>query len=153
MTDLGSGLDYGERLVRRYRASGMTRKGFAEGAGISVSALDYYVRRERRAALPAGFPPNRILPVDVIAAGAGTPESGAPESGTPGNGPAGRGGIPCGGSAADARPGGIQPLIPSGGVVIRLAGGRVVEVERGFDAELLCEVLAALEARGAGERA
>jgi len=120
-------------LVLRYRASGLTRKGYAAQEGISVSALDYYVRREGRAALPAGFPPNRILPVDVIAAGAEAPVSGAARPG----------GVP---------PSGIQPVMPSG-VAVRLANGRSIEVERGFDAELLREVVAALEARGVGERA
>jgi transcriptional regulator with XRE-family HTH domain len=48
MSDSYSSLDYGEQLVRRYRASGLTRKEFAERSGISVSTLDYYVRRERK---------------------------------------------------------------------------------------------------------
>jgi transcriptional regulator with XRE-family HTH domain len=44
----GPYLDYGEQLVKRYRASGLTRKEFAERSGISVSTLAYYVRRERK---------------------------------------------------------------------------------------------------------
>lgn len=56
MKDSSSSLDYGERLVMRYRASGLVRKDFAERAGISVSTLEYYVRRERKASLPAAAP-------------------------------------------------------------------------------------------------
>jgi transcriptional regulator with XRE-family HTH domain len=48
MSDSYSSFDYGEQVVKRYRASGLTRKAFAEGSGISVSALAYYVRRERK---------------------------------------------------------------------------------------------------------
>ena len=102
MSDAFDSLDYGEQLVIRYRASGRTRKEFAEQAGISVSTLDYYVRRERRASMPADFTPNSILPVDLVASGE----------------------EPCGVDAAPAF---------AGGIAIRLANGRVVEVERGFD--------------------
>lgn len=113
MSDLFDSLDYGEQLVMRYRASGLTRREFAAQADISVSTLDYYARRERKALLPAAVAPNRILPVDLVA-----PE----ETDFQANAPA-----------------------PSAGISIRLANGRVVEVERGFDAELLVDVLAVLE--------
>lgn len=122
MSDAFSTLDYGEQLVIRYRASGLTRKEFAEQSGISVSTLAYYVRRERRASLPAGFTPNRIVPVDLVASDQMPFNQGA-------------------GSAF------------SSGVAIRLANGRTVELQRGFDAQLLGEVLAVLEAEGGGERA
>ena len=114
MSDAFSTLDYGEQLVMRYRASGMTRKEFAAQADIAVSTLDYYLRRERNASLPAEFPPNRILPVDFIA-----PE----ETGSQENAP-----------------------VTSAGIRIRLANGRAIEVEHGFDADLLLDVLAAIEA-------
>ncbi|MCC6263734.1 MAG: helix-turn-helix transcriptional regulator [Bryobacterales bacterium] len=67
MKDSNSSLDYGEQLVMRYRASGMTRKDFAARSGISVSTLDYYVRRERKASLPVAFAPSRLLPVALVA--------------------------------------------------------------------------------------
>jgi len=139
MTDSWSALDYGERLVLRYRASGLTRKGYAAQEGISVSALDYYVRRERGASLRAGLAVNRILPVELMAAETGASGSAADTL--------------SGGSATSALSGGIQPVMPSGGVAVRLVNDRFVEVRRGFDAELLREVVAALEARGVGERA
>jgi transcriptional regulator with XRE-family HTH domain len=66
MSDSFLSLDYGEQLVKRYRASGLTRKEFAERSGISVSTLAYYVRRERKAASPSRYQPNRIVPVDLI---------------------------------------------------------------------------------------
>ncbi|MCW5796849.1 MAG: hypothetical protein KIS97_21160 [Nitrospira sp.] len=44
-----------------------------------------------------------------------------------------------------------SPCLP-GGIAIRLANGRAVEVQRGFDAELLCDVLAVLEENRTGER-
>lgn len=113
MSDTYSLVDYGEQLVLRYRASGLTRKEFAEQADISVSTLDYYVRRERKAALPAALLPNRILPVDLI--------------------------------AADRQLSGTVATAQSAGIAIRLANGRAVEVGRGFDAELLLDLLAVLE--------
>lgn len=78
MNDAFSSLDYGEQLVLRYRASGLTRKAFAEQANISVSTLDYYVRRERKASLPVAVAPNRILPVEFVAAEEATPQASAP---------------------------------------------------------------------------
>lgn len=120
MSDVFDSLDYGEQLVMRYRASGMTRKEFAAQADISVSTLDYYVRRERRASLPAALPPNRILPVDLVAADTEAFPAAAPAEST--------------------------------GIRIGLANGRVVEVRRGFDAELLLELLVVLEARASQER-
>ena len=67
MRDSISTLDYGERLVMRYRASGLRRKEFAERVDISVSTLDYYVHRERKASQPAAVAPNRILPAEFVA--------------------------------------------------------------------------------------
>ncbi len=46
----------------------------------------------------------------------------------------------------------ITPF-PSGGIAIRLANGRTVEVERGFDQQLLVDVIAVLEDRAAGKNA
>jgi hypothetical protein len=66
MSDSLLPLDYGEQLVRRYWASGLTRKEFAEQADISVSKLDYYVRRERGTTSLPGFTPNRIVPMDLV---------------------------------------------------------------------------------------
>lgn len=113
MSDLFSSLDYGEQLLLRYRASGLTRKAFAEQADISVSTLDYYLRREGKASPSVAVAPNRILPVDLVAA-----EEAGPQESVP---------------------------VTSACIAIRLANGRVVEVERGFDAELLVDVLAVLE--------
>jgi transcriptional regulator with XRE-family HTH domain len=121
MTDSLCSLDYGEDLVIRFRASGLTRREFAERAGISVSTLDYYVRRERKASLPGALPVNRILPVDWI--------------------------------AAEAEVAGVSMMAPAGGISIWLSNSRRIEVRRGFDAELLREVLALLEADGGEERA
>ena len=114
MSDLFDSLDYGEQLMMRYRVSGLTRKDFAAQADISVSTLDYYVRRERNASRPAAFAPNRLLPVDLVA-----PEEAGPQENAP---------------------------VPSASIAIRLANGRAVEVERGFDAGLLLDLLAVLEA-------
>ena len=120
MSDSISSLDYGEQLVMRYRASGLTRKEFAEQSGVSVSTLAYYVRRERSASLPSDSRPNRILPVDLV----GSAEEFSRESG----------------------------LAFCGGIAIRLASGRAIEVQRGFDAELLRDVLAVLEGKRSEER-
>jgi transcriptional regulator with XRE-family HTH domain len=120
MRDAFSSLDYGEQLVMRYRASGLTRKEFAEQSGISVSTLAYYVQRERRVTSPSGYTPNRIVPVDLV---------------LPEEDPSRR----------------ESPYLP-GGIAIRLANGRAVEVQRGFDAQLLCDVLAVLEENRIGER-
>lgn len=105
----------------RFRASGLTRREFAAGEGISVSTLDYYVRRERKAPLPGALPVNRILPVDWI--------------------------------AAESEAAGASMMAPSGGISIWVSNSRRIEVRRGFDAQLLGEVLAVLEADGGGERA
>ena len=121
MSDSISSLDYGEQLVKRYLASGMTRKDFAARSGISVSKLDCYVRRERNGSLPTAFAPSRILPVEIAA-----PEEAVSRA------------------SAHAAPTGLR---------IRLANGRALEVERGFDAGLLLEVLAVLEENARGERA
>jgi transcriptional regulator with XRE-family HTH domain len=121
MTDSLCSRDYGEDLVIRFRASGLRRREFAEREGVSVSTLDYYVRRERRASLPDALPVNRIVPVDLI--------------------------------AAEAEVAGASMTAPSGGISIWLSDSRRIEVRRGFDAELLGEVLAVLEADGGGERA
>ncbi len=121
MSDSISSLDYVEQLVKRYRASGMTRKYFAARSGISVSTLDRYVRRERDGSLPAAFAPSRNLPVEIAA-----PEEAASRASAP---------------------------AASTGLRIRLANGRALEVERGFDAGLLLEVLAVLEENARGERA
>ena len=120
MSDSFESFDYGEQLVMRYRVSGLTRKEFAGQADISVSTLDYYVRRERKASLPTGFAPNRILPVDLSA-----PEETGPQENVP---------------------------APSASIRLRLANGRMVEVERGFDAELLLDLLVVLEAHASQER-
>ena len=120
MSDPCLTLDYGEQLVLRYRASGLTRREFARQADISVSTLDYYVRREGKASPPVALAPNRILPVDLIA-----PEETGPQESVP---------------------------VTSAGIAIRLANGRMVEVERGFDAELLLDVLSVLEAHASQER-
>ncbi|MCC6265057.1 MAG: helix-turn-helix transcriptional regulator [Bryobacterales bacterium] len=80
MKDSNSSLDYGEQLVLRYRASGMTRQDFAARSGISVSTLDTYARRERKASLPYAFAPSRLLPVEFTAPPEEeTPQAGAPE--------------------------------------------------------------------------
>ena len=120
MSDSISSLDYGEQLLLRYRASGLTRKEFAEQSGISVSTLAYYVRRERSASLPVDSRPNRILPVDLVGSGEDFYRESA--------------------------------LVCSGGIVIHLANGRTLEVQRGFDRELLCDLLAVLEANTGEER-
>ena len=120
MSDSFWSLDYGEQLVRRYRASGLTRKEFAERSGIAVSTLAYYVRRERGVASPSGFTPNRIVPVDLV-----LPEENSSRQ---------------------------ESACLPGGIAIRLANGLAVEVHRGFDAQLLREVLAVLEMPVAGER-
>ncbi|MCW0197098.1 hypothetical protein [Sphingopyxis sp.] len=140
MSELLDSLDYGTRIVRGYRASGLTRRDFADDCGIPITTLDYYVRRAKRDAgsweaegprhriPPNRIPPNRILPVEVAAE--------EPEWETPGANV-----LPRSGTALSA------------GVVIRLANGRVIEVARGFDAGLLREVMAALEAHPTPERA
>lgn len=120
MSDTEFPLDYGEALVLRYGRSGMTRKEFAAQSGISVSTLDYYIRRERKAAIPSGFTPNRILPVDLVAC---AEEFAGPASGS----------------------------LP-GGIAIRLANGRTVEVRRGFDAQVLRDVLAVVDTQTIEER-
>ena len=121
MTDSLCSLDYGEDLVVRFRASGLTRREFAERAGVPVSTLDYYVRRERKASLAGALPVNRILPVDLIAAEAEVAEA--------------------------------SMMAPAGGISIWISRIRRIEVRRGFDAQLLREVLAVLEAEGGGDRA
>src|SRR5690606_34670375 len=102
MSDSLSSLDYGQQLVLRYRGSGLSRKDFAEQSDISVSTLDYYVRRERKASQPADFAANRILPVELVAPGEVETE--------------------------------VRESALSTRIRIRVTNGRVVEVERGFDA-------------------
>ncbi|MCC6262241.1 MAG: helix-turn-helix transcriptional regulator [Bryobacterales bacterium] len=117
MNDSISSLDYGEQLVMRYRASGMTRKDFAARSGVSVSTLDTYVRRERKASLPDAFAPGRLLPVEIAAPEEVTLHVSAPTA--------------------------------SAGIRIRLANGHALEVECGFNAGLLLEVLAVLNSSAA----
>ncbi|MCC6264029.1 MAG: helix-turn-helix transcriptional regulator [Bryobacterales bacterium] len=121
MKDSNFSLDYGEQLVMRYRTSGMTRKDLAARSGVSVSTLNYYVRRERKASLPDAFAPGRLLPVEFAAPEGATRQASEPAA--------------------------------SAGIRICLASGRALEVERGFDAGLLFEVLAALGGNTQGERA
>jgi hypothetical protein len=113
-------LDDGDDLVIRFRVSGLIRREFSVRVGTSVSTLDSYVWRERRASLPIAMPVNRTHPVDLIASAGGMPEVGA--------------------------------AARWGGVAVRLANDRSVEVPRGFDAQLLRGVLAVLEAGSARER-
>ena len=115
MTDTLFSLDYGERLVNRYRASGLTRKEFAAEAAIPVSTLGYYVRRANKESRQEDPAPNRILPVDFVVAGEELPEA-------------------------------------RNGIAIRLANGRSIEVERGFDDQLLLDLLAVLEEARPRER-
>ena len=150
MSELLDSLEYGARIVRGYRASGLTRRDFAAECGIPVTTLDYYVRRTNRDAgsreaerLPNRSPlnrtppnliapnliaPNRILPVEVAAE---EPEWEGP------------------GANALRRSGAAL----SAGIVVRLANGRAIEVARGFDGGLLREVVAALEAHPTPGRA
>ncbi len=69
MNDSISSLDHGEPLVRRFRASGMTRKDFAARSGISVSTRDYYVRHARLEGCTtyklSQFPPGIDAPVPI----------------------------------------------------------------------------------------
>lgn len=120
MSEILDFLDYASRIVRRYRASGLTRGDFADDCGIPITTLDYYIRRTNRDAgsREAERLPNCILPVDLAVE---EPKREAPFAAAP------------------------------GGVAVRLGNGRVIEVARGFDRGLQCEVRARRGfARGAG---
>lgn len=121
MSDSLVSLDYGEQLVIGYRASGLTRKEFAARAGVPVTTLDYYLRRDRERSQPGEVEGNRILPVDLVA-----PEEESVSV------------------ASTAGP---------GGVTIRLGNGRSVEVQGGFDQQLLRDVIAVLEEQAARKNA
>ena len=53
--------DRGTELVEAYRSGDLTRGAFSEGAGIAVSTLDYYLRRENEGLKKM----QRLLPVVV----------------------------------------------------------------------------------------
>lgn len=53
--------DRGTELVSAYRAGDLTRRAFSEQAGIAVSTLDYYLRRENERLKKR----QRLLPVVV----------------------------------------------------------------------------------------
>jgi hypothetical protein len=55
--------------------------------------------------------------------------------------------------AAEAEASGALMMAPASSISIWLSRDRRIEVRRGFDAQLLREVLAVLEADGGGERA
>lgn len=40
--------------------------------------LDYYIERERKVSMPVEFPPNRILPIEVVAPEEASPQASAP---------------------------------------------------------------------------
>ena len=94
--------DRGTELVEAYRSGDLTRRAFSERAGIAVSTLDYYLRRENERLKKR----QRLLRVVVTV----KPE----ESKTP-------------------------------EITVMASNGRRVEVRRGFDPELLLQVLGALE--------
>jgi hypothetical protein len=52
-----------EQLVREYESSGLTRQAFCAGRGLSVTALDKYRRRHRRATESGE---GRLVPVEVL---------------------------------------------------------------------------------------
>ena len=160
MSELLDSLEYGARIVRGYRASGLTRRDFAAECGIPVTTLDYYVRRTNRDAgsreaerlpnrsplnrtppnliapnrtPPNRTPPNLIAPNRILPVEVAVEEAEWEEPGT--------NALPRSGAALSA------------GIVIRLANGRAIEVARGFDGGLLREVVAALEAHPTPERA
>ena len=53
--------DRGTELVEAYRSGDLTRRAFSERAGIAVSTLDYYLRRENEGLKKM----QRLLPVVV----------------------------------------------------------------------------------------
>lgn len=55
--------DRGTKLVKAYRAGDLSRRVFSERAGIAVSTLDYYLRRENERLAKK----QRLLPVVVTA--------------------------------------------------------------------------------------
>jgi hypothetical protein len=107
-----SSTDFGNQLVAGYRSGDLTRKEFALKAGVRVTTLDYYLRRQRQAA-DEERNRNRLLPVEVVEGE----------------------GVSRGEASGDER----------SAISVLLAGGRRLEVGRGFDAELLIEVLHVLE--------
>lgn len=80
MSDSFPDVDDGERWVARCRASGLTRREFAEQTNISASTPGSCMRRERKASLSAALAPSRILPVEFVAPDAGAAQATAPAS-------------------------------------------------------------------------
>lgn len=60
----------GSEIVAEYRRSGLTRRGYCEKAGLTESALEYYLRRERKRAAQKKAPELVAVEVDAPAPGA-----------------------------------------------------------------------------------
>jgi lambda repressor-like predicted transcriptional regulator len=58
----------GSEIVAEYRRSGLTRRGYCEQAGLTESALDYYLRRERQRAAQKKAPELVAVEVDTAPA-------------------------------------------------------------------------------------
>lgn len=105
--------------VRRWRESGQTTREYAQGHGLNESSLRYWVTRYR------GI---REVP-RVALARVSRPGGREPEA---------LGVVPIVGA-----PPVVSPVPPGEGVALELGAVRIV-VRRGFDAELLRQVIAAL---------
>jgi hypothetical protein len=105
-----------ERLAREFAASGLSRREFCERGGLKVSTLDAYRKRLRQR-----DGADRWVAVDIAGV---TPHATA--------------------SSIGAKPIAYAVARPSG-VAVVLAGGRRIEVERGFDPATLGALLRVLE--------
>lgn len=109
-------------MAREFAASGLSRRNFCERRGLKVSTLDAYRKRLRqRERDGAGAGAGRWVAVDIVGA---MPHAAA--------------------SAIPAKPLACEVAGPSG-VAVVLAGGRRIEVERGFDPTTLGALLRVLE--------
>lgn len=109
-----------EQLAREFAASGLSRRMFCEGRGLKVSTLDAYRKRQRQRERD-GAGADRWVAVDIAGA-------------TP----------PAVASAIAAKPLTCAAAAPSG-VAVAVAGGRRIELERGFDPATLGALLRVLE--------
>jgi hypothetical protein len=109
-----------ERLAREFAASGLSRRRFCEGRGLKVSTLDAYRRRLRQRERD-GAGADRWVAVDI--AGATRPAAASAIPAKP---------VACAAAGAS-------------GVAVVLAGGRRIELERGFDPVTLGALLRVLE--------
>ena len=117
-----------EALLQEFAASGLRQREFCAGHGVGLSTLGHYLRRSR--VEMAGVLAPRLIAVELHRADSGMAGS-CERQAEPGTAP------------PSSRP--SMECEADSGLAVVLRGGRRIEVHRGFDAEVLEQVVCILE--------